>query len=43
MDARAGPSPTEGYKHFDARDPGWTKIVLKHGASHQTRGSKKTH
>jgi threonine dehydrogenase-like Zn-dependent dehydrogenase len=22
----------EGYKHFDARDKGWTKVVLKPAA-----------
>jgi threonine dehydrogenase-like Zn-dependent dehydrogenase len=28
----------EAYKHFDARDKGWTKVVLKPGATHGKRG-----
>jgi glutathione-independent formaldehyde dehydrogenase len=28
----------EAYKHFDARDKGWTKVVLKPGAAHAKRG-----
>jgi glutathione-independent formaldehyde dehydrogenase len=30
----------DAYKHFDARDKGWTKVVLKPGAqAHKKRSS----
>jgi glutathione-independent formaldehyde dehydrogenase len=32
----------EAYKHFDARDKGWTKVVLKPGAAHGKRGKAAT-
>jgi len=27
-----GQHPPDAYKHFDERDAGWTKVVLKPGA-----------
>jgi glutathione-independent formaldehyde dehydrogenase len=32
----------EAYKHFDARDKGWTKVVLKPGAAHGKHGKAAT-
>jgi threonine dehydrogenase-like Zn-dependent dehydrogenase len=33
----------DAYGHFDARDDGWTKVVLKPGATVQPRTGRKAH